>query len=520
MSIGSIPRQRHLRGALSIIKDKQMRRVIVLFFCCLSLMPCFAQIDSRLIGLEKEIELIMSNYQAVGVSVAIVEQDSILYSNGFGYRDRESKLKMNSQTLLPIGSSTKSFTAALLGLLENDQVLSLKDKPSIHIPNLQFYNDKMNTLITIEDLLSHKSGLGNQDGSNTFFPTKQTADFIPRFKFLKPNGEIKNSFHYSNAGYGLSGLIIEQTTNDSWGNQIKKRIFSPLDMHRSVTDIHSMEKDNNHGIGYGLSDGKQVKLLNRIYTFSSAEGAIITSVNEISNYLITWLNKGKFKDQQVIPEDYIFEASTIKNIRPQNNMDENFYLFGYGYGWFIQSLKGNYAVEHGGNVPGFSTQVAMYPFKKIGIIVITNQNNSALPYIVEDIITNRLLELTPTPINEYPIQISEIWNRVRDIKPINEKQKPTHDLNDYCGDYGNEGYGNISIYLKDNILHIKFPQYDFVLEHQNNNNFIMRNTEEIPEVFGLPYFGLSFQINYEGKISSLSIGFQVEPVKFERKSNY
>ena len=148
--------------------------------------------DIRLLDLDKDIEALISKYNAVGLSVAIVEGDSILYSKGFGYRDKERGLAMNPETLLPIGSATKSFTSTVLGIYEEKGKLSLKDRPAKYISGLEFYNNEMDHLITIEDLLCHRSGMGSFDGSNTFFPTDDPKEFVPRLKHLKPNGEIKN----------------------------------------------------------------------------------------------------------------------------------------------------------------------------------------------------------------------------------------------------------------------------------------------------------------------------------------
>jgi len=473
--------------------------------------------DDRLSNLDEDIEVLLSNYDAIGLAVAIVAEDSIIYSKGFGYRDREQGLVMTAETLLPIGSATKSFTSTVIGILNHQNKISLKDRPIQHIPNLEFYDDKMDYLITIEDLLCHRSGMGSFDGSNTFFPTQEPEEFIPRLKHLKPNGEIKESFIYSNVGFGLAGLIIKHVSGETWESAVQRNLFKPLNMTRSVTNIPEMEKDLNHGKGYGLSEGSQVKLMNRNYTFCKAEGAVISSVNEMANYLIAWLNDGVYNSEQVIPQEYISQATSIQNIIPQNNGESNRSLSGYGYGWFVQNQKGHYKVQHGGNVPGFSTQMATFPNDKIGIIVITNQNNSALPYFVEDVITNRIFNLPRTPIEDYRVQISEIWNRVREIQPENSHQKPTHGYHEYCGTYHEEGHGTVHIRTENEKLYIKFPEHEFVLEHRNYNNFVMVNTYEIPEVFGLPFFGLSFQIDFEGNIRSLTLGIQSEPVIFVKR---
>ena len=105
---------------------------------------------------------------------------------------------MTTSTVFPIGSITKSFTASLLGILENQNKLSLKDKPSLYIPKLEFYNHKMDNLIAIEDLLCHKNGIGSVDGTNILFPTNKRENLMPRLKYLKPNGAVKDSWIYSN----------------------------------------------------------------------------------------------------------------------------------------------------------------------------------------------------------------------------------------------------------------------------------------------------------------------------------
>ena len=216
-------------------------RIIILLLLTTNL--TFGQkIDTRLNGLDTEIEHLLKAYNAVGLSVAVVENNKIIYSKGFGYRDAENKLPVTVNTIFPIGSITKSFTASILGMLESQNQLSLKDKPSLYIPKLQFYNDKMDNLITIEDLLSHKSGIGSIDGTYIFFPADKRENIIPRLKYLKPNGAIKDSWIYSNLGYLIAGTIIEKTTNESWEKNIQDKIFKPLNMNSSSTSIAEMIK--------------------------------------------------------------------------------------------------------------------------------------------------------------------------------------------------------------------------------------------------------------------------------------
>ncbi|MFY7734887.1 MAG: serine hydrolase [Bacteroidia bacterium] len=472
--------------------------------------------DTRLNGLDTEIENLLKAYNAVGLSIAVVENSKTIYSKGFGFRDLENKLPVTANTIFPIGSITKSFTASLLGILENQHKLSLKDKPSLYLPKLQFYNDKMDNLIAIEDLLSHKSGIGIVDGTYIFFPADKRENLIPRLKYLKPNGAIKDSWIYSNMGYVMAGIIIEKVTNESWEKNIQDKIFKPLNMNSSSTSISEMTKTKEYSLGYGMSKGKSQKVLFGELNNDKPAGAINSTVNDMANWMTTWLNNGTFETKAVFSKSYIQEATSLKAIDnglPPEPSDPNVYTYGYGYGWKVNSSNGHYKVHHGGNVSGFSSQLVMYPTDNLGIVVLTNQHNSILPYIVADIVTNRMLKLQRTEWNKYPVKVSEIYTVNTDIKGINKEKMPTHSFTDFCGKYSNFGFGTFEIVNENNILYAVFPDFKFRLEHQYYDIFVLKPTKEIPQIMN-PEFFLNFSLDYDGNISSVKINFQDEPVEF------
>lgn len=472
--------------------------------------------DDRLIGLDTEIINILKSYNAVGLSIAITENNKTIYSKGFGYRDFESKLLVTENTIFPIGSITKSFTASLLGILGNQNKLSLKDKPSLYLPKLQFYNDKMDNLITIEDLLCHKSGIGSVDGTYILFPANKRENLMERLKYLKPNGAIKDSWIYSNLGYIIAGTLVEKISAESWDKNILDKIFKPLNMHSSSTSIAEMTKNNDFSFGYGINNSKTEKVLFAELNNDKPGGSINSNVNDMANWMKTWLNNGNFNNIEVLPKNYIQEATSIKAIDnglPPEISDPHVYTFGYGYGWKINSNKGHYKVHHGGNVSGFSSQLVMYPTDNLGIVVLTNQNNSLLPYIVADIITNRMLKFQKTEWNKYPVKVSDINVVSKEIKSVNTEKKLTHSLADYCGKYSNLGFGTFEIVNENNNLYAVFPEYKFRLEHQYYDIFILKATEEIPQIMN-PEFHLNFSLDNDGNISTVKINLQDEPIEF------
>src|SRR5690606_36006873 len=119
--------------------------------------------DPRLEGIDSLLENVLDDYHVAGFSVAVVHKDSVVYAKGFGYRDYEKQLPATPNTLYAIGSSSKAFTAALLGQLFGDS-LSLDDKVTEHLPLLHF-KDGREADVTVRDLMTHRTGLSRYDFS-------------------------------------------------------------------------------------------------------------------------------------------------------------------------------------------------------------------------------------------------------------------------------------------------------------------------------------------------------------------
>ncbi|MDH7445957.1 serine hydrolase [Aquimarina sp. 2201CG14-23] len=471
------------------------------------------QLPKELQGIDDEIIQLMEEYNTIGLSVAIVKDDKVLYAKGFGYRDFKQKLPVTEHTLFHIASMSKAFTGSLLGVLESNNRLSLKDKPEMYVPNFQFYNDKMNNLITIEDLLSHKSGIGTQGVSLELFPIENKLKTVQRLRYLKPEAEVKNSWEYSNMGYTLAGTIVEQITNKSWDANIQEKIFSPLKMNNSCTTLEDMKRSNNFSLGYGMYNGKSEKVPYQNYYAFGPAGSIKSSIKDLSNWMRIWLNKGVFNGNQIIPQEYIYKASRPQNVKYNEEYTQDSFLFSEGFGWRIRSWNGYYRLCHGGNTHGFSSVMELFPFEKIGIVVLCNQSNSTLPYIISDMISKKLFQLPSE--NEYPVLVSDIYKPGED-KSFNRAKMPTHSINDFLGTYYANGFGRIEIIKKEGKLRAVFPTYTFKLEHSNYNNFYLKGMKDFKESFN-PEFTIKFVDNAKGKISMLKMYAQKEPIKFNKE---
>lgn len=497
----------------------------LLFLAALSVT---AQTDKRLKGVEKELNALLKSTKAPGFAVAVVENDKIIYAQGFGYRDYENKLPADANTLFAIGSSTKAFTCAVLGLLKNEGKLDFTDSPLKYVPELKFYNNGLNNDIIIEDLMCHRTGIPRHDYSWYLFPTHDRDSLVRRIQYQEPFTGLRQQWYYNNFMFTLQGVIAEKITGKSWEDNIRERFLAPLGMTRSNVSIAEMKQASNAAFGYNLDNGVISKMDYYEIAGMGPAGSINSSVNDMANWLITWIGKGKFKGKEVIPESYITDAmishAVIHGALPGKEMPNSF-MANYGYGWMLSSYKGNYRVEHGGNIDGFSASVAFFPSSNIGIVVLTNENNSDVPSLVRNTFADRLLDVKATDWNKHFLN-QEKKNKEAE-KPADKKEEiagapPTHPFDDYTGLFNNPGYGTFEIVKQNDSLFANFSRIKFYLKHKHYDVFAPYAVEKnkIDTSEDTDGLFLNFTMNDAGEITSVKLKLEQtldHPLEFKRK---
>ncbi|HMR57803.1 MAG TPA: serine hydrolase, partial [Cyclobacteriaceae bacterium] len=411
--------------------------------------------DTRLVGLDAELQKVLDTWKAPGFAVAVVEKNKIIYAKGFGFSDYEKKTPVTPNTLFAIGSCSKAFTSAVLGQLRNENKLTFEDKPSQYIPELKFFNNEMNNTIQIRDLMSHRTGLPRHDYSWYLFPSDSKDSLIQRVAYQEPFTGVREKWYYNNFMFLAQGVVAEKLTGKTWEENIRERFFKPLDMGRSNLSIPEMQKATDIAIGYGLEKDSKIKKMDYYHIAGMAPaGSINSSVNEMSNWVITWINGGKFKGKEIIPPAYVSEAISSQMIIGAALPDKTIpdvHFSTYGYGWFMASYKGHYRVEHGGNIDGFSASTSFFPSDSVGIVVLVNQDGSGVPSVVRNIISDRMLKVKVTDWNkdlkarrDKAIHDQEAANKTKMSNKV-KGTKPSHSVTEFTGKYSHPAYGEFTI---------------------------------------------------------------------------
>ena len=318
--------------------------------------------------LEKTVLEELKETNTPGAAISVIQDGNILFEKGFGVSSLETKLPVSSEMLFQIGSLTKMFTAAMLVTLEQQGKVKLDSPISAYIKELKPGFAE----ITTHQLLSQTSGLKDQPADYGLHGENALSDFLlslPEKEYcLLPPGK---AFSYSNPGYAMAGLLIQEAGSTSYVNQMTDRIFKPLGM-KSTTFEPTLAMTFPLALGHNEgSDGKLavVRPFAEDTRFLPA-GYMYSNVRDLSRFVIAFLNNGTLDHQQVLAPAVIRKLSTAYVDVPADPFFEDSH---YGYGLFIHKYRGLVVMEHGGSMPGFSGNIWMVPDHHFAIIILTNK---------------------------------------------------------------------------------------------------------------------------------------------------
>ncbi|MEJ5307966.1 MAG: serine hydrolase [candidate division WOR-3 bacterium] len=449
------------------------------------------------------VDSMLKVHNGVGLSIGIVYRDSLIYAKGYGYSDYENKKGVTVNTLFAIGSCTKSFTATALSILVQDGKMEF-DKPlKDYLPDFQLYDEVSEKLATPLDILTHRIGLPRHDFM-WYGSTFSREDIYKRLKYLKPNYSIRTKFQYQNHMYLVAGYLVEKVSGESWENFVNERILKPLKMEKTNFSTEVMKNQNDFAYPYYFDGKKIVKMNFREFPAMGPAGTINSNVIDMAKWLIFILNKGKGYD--ILSSDYIDNMITPKMIvSERSNYPERSFRT-YGMGWFIEYYRGKYHIFHGGNIDGFSAHMGIFPDDSFGVVVLSNMNNSAIPFLVEMFVSELMLGLDPTPWSDRLKDVENLnVNKLKKEEIGNKKTKPSHPLKDYAGVYENKGYGKLKIEYENSKLILKFNELEMKLTHFHYDVFTAKSDGMIEMDTKI-----SFETDKDGNITKLY--FPIEPL--------
>jgi CubicO group peptidase (beta-lactamase class C family) len=481
-------------------------------------------IAKRLEGFDAYMAKTLKDWNAPGVGVGIVVNDKLVFAKGYGYRDYEKKLPFTPGTMSPIASNTKLFTAIAAGMLVEEGKLTW-DKPlRDSVPSIRFYNDQLNNSVTLRDMLSHRTGITRHDTIwyKSDFTRKQLFE---KLVYLEPEVPMRETFLYNNLMFAAVGYLIELQSGKTWEQFVRERILDPLQMHATSYAISDMLKQPEFGVGFTeRRDSFEIYKIPYYEDIAGVApcGAIVSNIEDMSHWLIALMNDGKYNGKQVLPPEVLkatlHPAIALPNVELETRSWSEILNVAYGMGRETASYRGHLMTFHGGDLPGFHTQVSFMPQDHIGVIVFEIGNHTQPLYnIVTYDVYERLLGMDLTPWSDRALAI-----RLRDKKASTEARakadegrvpntKPSHPLAAYSGVYENPAYGLMTIGLKDNELQFDFHKMRFPMTQFHYDRFDTPDDEEDGK------WSVNFRTNPQGDIDQAVMSLDEAEAVFSRK---
>jgi CubicO group peptidase (beta-lactamase class C family) len=327
--------------------------------------------SAALAAIEKALDEKRKELGIPGISIAIVKDDQIIYLKGLGEKDVDKKLPVTPDTRFAIGSASKAFTGMLAVMGDDDGKLSLDDSPKKFLPYFTLRDQEAAAKITIRDLLAHRSGLNRTDLAMVTGMLNR-EELIRVAGMAKPTAKLGEKFQYQNIMYAAAGEAVAKAENSTWDKLIATRIFKPLGMNNSDTSSTAMQKARDYSFGYDYNPTTKVtrRLPQRAIPAAAPAGAINSSARDMAQWVRLMLNNGTYNGKRLVSEKGFDEL-----VRTQMTIAGP---VGYGLGWFLREWNGHKVVEHGGNIDGFNSQVALMPDQKLGFVLLTNVTASSL----------------------------------------------------------------------------------------------------------------------------------------------
>lgn len=495
---------------------KKLKQIFVTFIGLSWLLVSFSATAQLPENLDEFIEKVVQDFGIAGLSVSVVKDDKVVYAKGFGVREIGKPAKVDENTLFAIGSNTKAFTSASLGMLIDDGKMSWDDKVTQHLPWFELYDPYVTREITVRDTLSHRSGLGRRGDLNWFASDFGRKEIVERVRHLTPFSSFRTQMGYQNTMFLTAGLVAEAVSGMPWDDLIKTRILTPLGMTRSNTSVLDLVGDNNVASPHDIIDGVITPVPYRNIDNVAPAGSINSSALEMTSWMRMVLNGGEFEGNRLVSEAVIKEVQTPHISIPLPAMaiklNPSTHFLAYGLGWGLRDYKGVKLASHTGGIDGMLSQITIVPEEGLGIMVLTNTT-----------IGGTFSSITATILDAYLGGDTQDWaatylgfktqgEAAQEAQALKLEESrvigtsPSLQLADYVGDYENEMYGKAIISLEDGKLVLRrHTAFVGEMEHWHFDTFYAHWSDL--SLSAGPGSEIVFHLDGSGKVNSMAVNF-------------
>lgn len=328
---------------------------------------------------------VMASEQVPGMAVGIWRGGETLLLRGYGVTNVDNPTPVNRRTLFKLASTTKAFTAAALALLVERGELRWDSRVVDHLPEFALADPWITREFRVEDLLTHRSGLGQGAGDLMLWPQPNhfsRGDIVRGMRHLPIPGRFRADYAYDNLLYIVAGELIEAVSGQTYEAFVETQLLERMGLHNChagpVPDAARANLADPHILEAGRPVVDKPNLAGEEPIVSAAAGGMHCSAEDMLRWLQIQLSGG------VTPEgERIFsEASRNRMWKPVTLMPlsaaraerDRSHFYAYALGWRVQDMYGERVIHHTGTLSGMYAWVALVPERQLAMVVLMNQS--------------------------------------------------------------------------------------------------------------------------------------------------
>ncbi|MFK7936754.1 MAG: serine hydrolase [Saprospiraceae bacterium] len=484
-----------------------------------------------------------------GFAIGIVKDGKIVHVKGYGVKSIDSEAAVTANTPFGIASNSKAFTSAALAILVERGKIKWEDKVVDYIPEFKMYNDYVTNNFSIQDLLTHRSGLGLGAGDLMIFPDGgdfTIDDILAAFQHFEPTSAFRTKFDYDNLLYLVAGELTARVSGKTWEAFVEAEILQPLQMKNASASLQAALRKEEVAVAHAF-DGSSLNPISHAPAtlnpqgkpqLNGAAGGIWASANDMCKWMLAQLNEGKYGaqlDNTLFSEQQQWEMWRMHT--PMNQQQDprspfKVHFSGYGLGWFVSDFNGFLKVEHSGLIAGMSSEVTLIPELELGIVVLNNSAGAdLLNGLMGFILLDEYLQLE-TGINWLEMAKGMQQQRQQMGDPATDQiwaevaasEASKVNKNNYVGTYEDDWFGKVEILEQDGNLWFKShksPKLNGQMHFYKGNTFAIKWAYQDMDadafaMFSLDENGKAEGIKMKGISRFIDFSFDFQDLSFQR----
>ena len=441
------------------------------------------------------------DWNVPGMAIAIVKDGKIIFAKGYGVKTAGGSDPVTPDTVFEIGSTSKAFTATLAAMEVDSGRMNWSDPVIRYVPDFQMNDPRVTKEYTITDSFAQNSGLEGYWGTDLPMIGYTRSDMIHALRYAEPVSSFRSVFAYQNLPFLVTAAAIEKTSQKSWEENIRTRIFAPLTMTSATTGYDAFRAAPNHvslhttGVLPGNKTGPVVtdpdSAFNDFTDSMGPAGGINANVKDMATWTIFNLGNGSYAGKQLISPESMAHLHSPKTPVGDAMTASKMY---YAQGWMYQEVAGSPSIVwHNGETAGNHAMVLFVPDKDIGIVVLANVADASLPdALALEFYDQYFGRESPDVSAKYLTHYQETSAELLAPKPFRPANAtPPLALSQYTGSYTNDVYGTATVADVNGTLYLTYGKraVTFNLSPWDGNAFTTTCPQWGPDFEGNVVFG-------------------------------